>query len=240
MYKRQIEEQSVVYASVYYYLELSTARMLKNLNIKYEVSLREAEQQIRRIEAEEKINLDEMQKTAVVEAARNGVLVITGGPGTGKTTTINAMIRFFENEGLEIRLAAPTGRAAKRMTEATGYEAQTIHRMLELSGGPEDQVGSHFERNEQNPLESDVIIIDEMSMVCLLYTSFGRIVPKNQANEFFGFYNIFGKFAAILGPILFGWISLATGKANYGVGSIIILFIVGSIIFHFVPDEREL
>ena len=69
---------------------------------------------------------------------------------------------------------------------------------------------------------------------------FGRIVPKNQANEFFGFYNIFGKFAAILGPILFGWISLATGKANYGVGSIIILFIVGSIIFHFVPDDREL
>lgn len=162
---KTIEEQSVVYASVYYYLELSTARMLKNLNIKYEVSLREAEQQIRRIEAEEKINLDEMQKTAVVEAARNGVLVITGGPGTGKTTTINAMIRFFENEGLEIRLAAPTGRAAKRMTEATGYEAQTIHRMLELSGGPEAQAGSHFERNEQNPLESDVIIIDEMSMV---------------------------------------------------------------------------
>lgn len=90
-------------ASAYYYLELSTARMLKNLNIKYEVSLREAERQIQRIEAEEKIDLDEMQKTAVIEAARNGVLVITGGPGTGKTTTINTMIRFFENEGLEIR-----------------------------------------------------------------------------------------------------------------------------------------
>lgn len=162
---KTIEEQPVVYASSYYYLELSTARMLKNLNIKYEVSLREAEHQIQRIEAEEKISLDEMQKTAVVEAARNGVMVITGGPGTGKTTTINAMIRFFENEGLEIRLAAPTGRAAKRMTEATGCEAQTIHRMLELTGGPEDQTGSRFERNEQNPLESDVIIIDEMSMV---------------------------------------------------------------------------
>ena len=162
---KTIEGQPVVYASAYYYLELSTARMLKNLNIKYEVSLREAEHQIQRIEAEEKIDLDEMQKTAVVEAARNGVLVITGGPGTGKTTTINAMIRFFENEGLEIRLAAPTGRAAKRMTEATGYEAQTIHRMLELTGGPEEQAGSRFERNEQNPLETDVIIIDEMSMV---------------------------------------------------------------------------
>lgn len=100
---KTIEEQPVVYASAYYYLELSTARMLKNLNIKYEVSLREAERQIQRIEAEEKIDLDEMQKTAVIEAARNGVLVITGGPGTGKTTTINTMIRFFENEGLEIR-----------------------------------------------------------------------------------------------------------------------------------------
>ena len=162
---KTIEDRSVVYASIYYYLELSTARMLKNLNIKYEVSLREAEHQIHRIETDEKISLDEMQKTAVVEAARNGVLVITGGPGTGKTTTINTMIRFFENEGLEIRLAAPTGRAAKRMTEATGCEAQTIHRMLELTGGPEDTTGSHFERNEQNPLETDVIIIDEMSMV---------------------------------------------------------------------------
>lgn len=162
---KTMDEQPVVYASAYYYLELGAARMLKQLNIKYEVGLREAEKQIQRIEADEKITLDEMQRTAVIEAARNGVLVITGGPGTGKTTTINAMIRFFENEGLEIRLAAPTGRAAKRMTEATGCEAQTIHRMLELTGGPEDKEGSRFERNEQNPLETDVIIIDEMSMV---------------------------------------------------------------------------
>ena len=162
---KKIEDEQVVYASSYYYLELGIARMLKNLNIRYDVSLRAAEKQIERIEKNEGIELDEMQCTAVVEAARNGVLVITGGPGTGKTTTINAMIHFFENEGLDIRLAAPTGRAAKRMTEATGYEAQTIHRMLELTGGPEDGVGSHFERNEQNPLETDVIIIDEMSMV---------------------------------------------------------------------------
>ena len=162
---KQIDEEQVVYASAYYYLELATARMLKTLNIRYDIALRVAEKQIERIEKAEHIELDELQKTAVVEAARNGVLVITGGPGTGKTTTINAMIHFFENEGLEIRLAAPTGRAAKRMTEATGYEAQTIHRMLELTGGPDEGVGSHFERNEQNPLETDVIIIDEMSMV---------------------------------------------------------------------------
>lgn len=162
---KKIDEEQVVYASSYYYLELSTARLLKNLNIRYDVSLRVAEKQIERIEKMEEIELDDMQKTAVVEAARNGVLVITGGPGTGKTTTINAIIRFFENEGLDIRLAAPTGRAAKRMTEATGYEAQTIHRMLELTGGPDDGTGTHFERNELNPLETDAIIIDEMSMV---------------------------------------------------------------------------
>ena len=93
-------------------------------------------------------------------------MVITGGPGTGKTTTINAIIRYFEMEGLDIYLAAPTGRAAKRMTEATGYEAKTIHRLLELTGIPEESSARvHFERNAQNPLEADVIIIDEMSMV---------------------------------------------------------------------------
>ena len=97
---------------------------------------------------------------------KNGLLVITGGPGTGKTTTINAIIRYFEMEDLDICLAAPTGRAAKRMTETTGYEAKTIHRLLELSGGPEQaQENVRFERNAQNPLEADVIIIDEMSMV---------------------------------------------------------------------------
>ena len=92
--------------------------------------------------------------------------MLTGGPGTGKTTTINAMLRYFEGEEMQIRLAAPTGRAANRMTEATGWEAQTIHRLLELSGVLEESsAGVHFERNEQNPLEADVVIIDEMSMV---------------------------------------------------------------------------
>ena len=113
--------------------------------------------------------MEEMQKKAVVEAAGNGLFVLTGGPGTGKTTTINAIIRFFEGEGATLRLAAPTGRAAKRMTEATGYEAQTIHRLLELNGVPDEDgresQGVHFERNAENPLDTDVIIIDEMSMV---------------------------------------------------------------------------
>ena len=97
---------------------------------------------------------------------KNGLMILTGGPGTGKTTTINAMIRYFEGEGLEISLAAPTGRAAKRMKEATGHEASTIHRLLELSGMAEESSANiRFEKNAENPLEADVVIIDEMSMV---------------------------------------------------------------------------
>ena len=109
-----------------------------------------------------------MQHRAVIESIKHGLLVLTGGPGTGKTTTINTMIRFFDSEGMSILLAAPTGRAAKRMTEATGYEAQTIHRLLEVNGNPEAEGNvSGFGRNRENPLEADVIIIDEMSMVDL-------------------------------------------------------------------------
>ena len=123
----------------------------------------EIEDRIRKIEKKTGMDLDEHQVEAVKEAVRNGVLVITGGPGTGKTTTINTIIRYFELSGEDIMLAAPTGRAAKRMSETTGYEARTIHRMLELNGGMEGNAG--FERNEQNPLETNLIIIDEMSMV---------------------------------------------------------------------------
>jgi exodeoxyribonuclease V alpha subunit len=118
--------------------------------------------------------LDDIQKEAVVKAALNGLVIITGGPGTGKTTTINTIIKYFEMEGLEIRLAAPTGRAAKRMTETCGFEAQTIHRLLEIVGSTmadkEDKknqtssLGMSFDRNEDNPLEADVIIVDEMSI----------------------------------------------------------------------------
>ena len=161
--------ETVVYPSQYYYLELNTARMLCELNILYPEDEELIRKRIAMIEKETDTVLDEMQKKAVTEAASHGLFILTGGPGTGKTTTINAIIQFFEGEGAELRLAAPTGRAAKRMTETTGYEAQTIHRLLELNGMPEEERdGGHsakFERNAQNPLEADVIIIDEMSMV---------------------------------------------------------------------------
>ena len=161
-------DQILIYPAQYYYLELNTARMLRELDIFCPEDEKIVERRIVQIEKETGTVLDEMQKKAVQEAAGHGLLILTGGPGTGKTTTINAIIRYFEGEGAEIRLAAPTGRAAKRMTEATGYEAQTIHRLLELSGMPEDDREGqpiHFERNAENPLETDVIIIDELSMV---------------------------------------------------------------------------
>lgn len=164
---RESEGIRIVYASQYYYMEMSVARMLHDLNIRG----REPEEKIRKkllqIQKEESIELDEKQVQAVVEAVNSGLLIITGGPGTGKTTTINTIIRYFECEEMEILLAAPTGRAAKRMTEATGYEARTIHRLLEISGMPGDErsVGMHFDRNEENPLDADAVIIDETSMV---------------------------------------------------------------------------
>ena len=161
-------ERTFVYSSTAYYAELSTAVMLSRLNLTLETSDTEIDTLLHRVSRQSKIELDERQKEAVSEAVKHGVLILTGGPGTGKTTTINAMIRYFEAEGLEILLAAPTGRAAKRMTEATGCQARTIHRMLELSGGPESAGGrAAFMKNEVDPLEADVIIIDEMSMVDL-------------------------------------------------------------------------
>lgn len=160
---KQSEAEVQIYASTFYYMELNVAVMLRELNVKYDFSETVVEQRIRKIEQLSELELDEMQRTAVKEAVRSGLLVITGGPGTGKTTTINTIIQYFESEGMDIALAAPTGRAAKRMSETTGYEAKTIHRLLELSGGMDEHAG--FERNEQNPLETDVIIIDEMSMV---------------------------------------------------------------------------
>ena len=176
---KQAEDGNRIYASRYYYMELNVARMLHDLNISCDVAEDHMNRRIQAIEDNTGLHLDEIQRKAVVEAARRGIMVLTGGPGTGKTTTINAMIHFFESEGMDIYLAAPTGRAAKRMTEATGYEAQTIHRLLEVSGNPEDENIGGFQRNAENPLEADVVIIDEMSMVDLplMYALLGAIMP---------------------------------------------------------------
>lgn len=173
MDKKVVIKGDSIFASSYYYAELNCARMLMELN----VSMAEEENLPSRNTAIEKrleglaksleLEANELQLKAAAECIRNGLFILSGGPGTGKTTTINMIIRYFEAEGLDIFLAAPTGRAAKRMTEATGFEARTIHRMLELNGAlsDEDTRKVRFERNEENPLETDVIIIDEMSMV---------------------------------------------------------------------------
>lgn len=174
------EPYTIVYSSQSYYLELNTARMLHELNIMCEDDRVQVDHRIRSIEKNTDIELDEIQREAVVEAVCNGLLILTGGPGTGKTTTINAMIQYFASEGLDILLAAPTGRAAKRMTETTGYVASTIHRLLELSGVvDESSANVRFERNQENPLEADVIIIDEMSMVDinLMHALLAAILP---------------------------------------------------------------
>ncbi len=168
-----------VYPARFFYMELNAARMLHDLNVRGTVKEEHIRGRLNVLMDAGKLELDSLQEQAVIEAVNNGLLIITGGPGTGKTTTINTIIRYFEQEGMEILLAAPTGRAAKRMSEATGCEAKTIHRLLELTGAPvaengrpgENSTGEsrlegmHFERNEQNPLDADVIIIDEVSMV---------------------------------------------------------------------------
>lgn len=176
---KEMQDEVRIYSSHYYYMEMNVARMLHDLNVHYDIADVVLLHRINAIEKNTGLELDEMQKDAVMEAAKNGITVLTGGPGTGKTTTINAMIHFFESEGMDIFLAAPTGRAAKRMTEATGYEAQTIHRLLEVNGNPEEEGNTGFQKNAQNPLEADAIIIDEMSMVDLplMYALLNAIIP---------------------------------------------------------------
>ncbi len=164
--KRIVVKEDRVYLTYYYQMEMRCADMLLKLDNTFYIEDVKFEEAIARVEERQNIELDSLQKDAVKVAIKSGVCVLTGGPGTGKTTTIKTMIEFFELEGLDIFLAAPTGRAAKRMTEATGRGARTIHRMLEVKGASDSDNGAaFFDRNEDNPLECDVIIIDEMSMV---------------------------------------------------------------------------
>ena len=175
------EEGSVnCYLSMMYYEELACARMLHELNLKDKhAKSSDIEKKLAEIEKSENITIDDKQRQAVEMAVNNSMFILTGGPGTGKTTTINIIIKYFYEKGLDIMLAAPTGRAAKRMTETTGYEAKTIHRMLELNGEAGEGGRARFERNEESPLEADVVIIDEMSMVDihLFYALLKAIIP---------------------------------------------------------------
>ncbi len=171
---------TAVYASANYYTELNSARILADIDLDFSSEAGDLDGMISEIEKTEKLTLEEKQKEAIKSAVNNGVAVITGGPGTGKTTTINAMIKVFEKLNMKLLLAAPTGRAAKRITEATGYTAQTIHRLLELSGGLGDDAGAYtFTKNSENPLDADAIIIDEMSMVdsSLFYSLLQAVMP---------------------------------------------------------------
>ncbi|WP_330361447.1 SF1B family DNA helicase RecD2 [Butyrivibrio sp. VCB2006] len=181
------KNEDQIYAASYYYEEQGCAVMLEGLNLEEKVTDSERQQclsKIKEIEERRGVCLDDLQREAVLKSISNGIVIITGGPGTGKTTTINTIINYYAGEGLDIMLAAPTGRAAKRMTEATGYEARTIHRLLEVSGQVSDDDdgrsgGVHFEKNRDNPLEVDAIIIDEMSMVDihLFYALLKALVP---------------------------------------------------------------
>ena len=193
---KQIDEEDVVYLASNYYVELNSARLLTDLQLRYDMEQDELEREIQKIEKEEKLTLDELQRAAVKSAIKAGVAVITGGPGTGKTTIINVIIKYFSKKGMEIKLCAPTGRAAKRMTESTGWPAQTIHRLLEISGAMDedsknqDDHGMHFSRNADNPLECDAIIVDEMSMVdAYIFYSLVQAVPYGTRLIFVGDVN---------------------------------------------------
>ena len=172
-------DKEQVYLSMYYFMEMNTAKMLLDLYVHFPTEEEEMQEILAELSQDQEITLDEKQTEAVATALQEGIMILTGGPGTGKTTTINMIIQCFEAQEKDIVLAAPTGRAAKRMTEATGYEAKTIHRLLEISGGVDDDAPTHFERNEGNPIEGDVIIVDEMSMVDLnlMYALLKAIVP---------------------------------------------------------------
>lgn len=173
------EESTKVYLNFFYYAEGYVSRKLYELSDLEFNSIYNYENEIDALENIEKIRFAPQQREAIQSAMENGVLVITGGPGTGKTTIINAIIKLCETEGLEIELAAPTGRAAKRMEEATGHKAQTIHRLLGISFVNENSRTQSFEKDEDNPIEADVIIIDESSMIdVLLMHSLLKAIPQ--------------------------------------------------------------
>ncbi len=162
------EEIEPIYLTSFYNAEKNTAFKLLNLScVRFSENLSCVDKEIESVEEESGILLTSTQKEAVRQAVLNGVLVITGGPGTGKTTIINTIIKVMERLGYSVALAAPTGRASKRMAEMTGKEARTLHRLLEIGYIDQDE-DLKFAKNEDNPLDVEVVIIDETSMVDIL------------------------------------------------------------------------
>lgn len=165
-----VEERNVVYLAAFYAAEQNVCKCLRQLvNSDLKPIQGKPETLIKRTEEATGINLSEQQKCAAVSCLGTGVSVITGGPGTGKTTIINAIINILEDSGLTTAIAAPTGRAARRITETSGHAASTIHRLLEYSFFEDG--GGGFARNSENPLECDAVIVDEASMIDLLLMS---------------------------------------------------------------------
>ena len=160
------EDRLNIYLSEYYQIEKNCAvKLLTLTRYSDRISASELDREIKSIEAELDIELHDLQREAVIKALSEGLFILTGGPGTGKTTTIKSIISGLERRNLRFVLAAPTGRAAKRMSETTGYEASTIHRLLSIKHNPEERADAYFEMNEDNPLDVDAVIIDEASMV---------------------------------------------------------------------------
>lgn len=187
-FERQIFQENqngetAVYLNRYYYAESYTAKRLIELASNTAGYAGDIDAEIDALENRQSLGLDskfaENQITAIKVALTEGVLVITGGPGTGKTTVIKAILSLLKKRGASVELAAPTGRAAKRLEEATGMEAKTIHRLLGMTAGDDDANNQHFEKNEENLLEADVFIIDESSMVdiILMYNLLRAIPP---------------------------------------------------------------
>ena len=161
-------DYDAIYLALFYDAEQAVAERLKKMSsIVFDVDYPALEKMIESVEEEIDLELADMQIKAIHSVFESQALVITGGPGTGKTTIINSIIRIMELDKKSVLLAAPTGRAAKRMSEVCLREAKTVHRLLEVKPGI-DEVGSSFARNAENPLDCDVLIVDEMSMVDIL------------------------------------------------------------------------
>ncbi len=188
IFQENIDGTIVVYLNFYYHAEMNVAKKLLEISaVSKKMSQEALNIAVSDVEEETEVSLATEQRIAVMEAMTGGTLIITGGPGTGKTTTINTIIRLLEKENLEVVLAAPTGRAAKRMSEATGVEAKTMHRMLGISFVNEDSKKQIFEKNEESPIEADVIIIDEASMIDIhLMNAFLRAVEIGTSVIFVG------------------------------------------------------